>query len=756
VGGSINDGSGGIVGELNGAAITNCYAIVGGSINFGSGGIAGQSNNGTITNCYAIVGGSINDGSGGIVGQSNGAAITNCYAIVGGSINNFCGGIAGRLNRGTITNCYVNYTGNPSNIFSPSLPNGSSNNESSATAKWTLEGATHALDSYYSGNAWTNYDKSNNKTPYLLSAFNKAVSSSETVNSATGTIGLTSYGNSLLNGIVSSEQGGEWEYSSSGITYEGLSTGTYPLAIYAYNLLSDLSTFTFTNETQIKTAYNSDAASIYSVVPYMYSNTTNVNIRYIVTNRSAFTFTSDFITTLNSLSESDFNKIFKGIVSAAEWSNGPNNSNGITYIDNSDELQNYFNLQAEENIADALLDLMVNGLDQTKTISALNNIIDNDEQLSLTLLGNSNLISNNTISGTTFGEDIYIEMISNLVNNDFSGATAGSLPDSLNLDTIEEILYYTYKTEYAIDAIKYIYEYYVPPPTNVTYNINNGTKIPNILWDAPINTYGNTISGYKVELIESDTNKTYTITVSTNYLNTDDNTLLIDADNYTYKVKVYTIMAIKMSNETTETDITSIKYAIGSIDIYNPTLLSLIIGDMYDATIPTQSICFPINTKITTDQGIIFIENIIPDKHTINNKRVIAVPQAILLDKNIVCIEKDTLGYNIPSETVKISMEHKIFYKNEMIPAKYFVGKIDGVYNIPYNGEVMYNVLLENYSKMLVNRLIVETLNPDNLIAKLIIKKYTKQERNLIILKLNKCLRKNDIIGYKDICDSIN
>ena len=58
-------------------------------------------------------------------------------------------------------------------------------------------------------------------------------------------------------------------------------------------------------------------------------------------------------------------------------------------------------------------------------------------------------------------------------------------------------------------------------------------------------------------------------------------------------------------------------------------------------------------------------------------------------------------------------------YQGKMVPARKLLGKVDGVSKVPYNGDVLYNVLMEKQDKMVVNNMIVETLNPKNVLARL-------------------------------------
>jgi hypothetical protein len=54
-----------------------------------------------------------------------------------------------------------------------------------------------------------------------------------------------------------------------------------------------------------------------------------------------------------------------------------------------------------------------------------------------------------------------------------------------------------------------------------------------------------------------------------------------------------------------------------------------------------------------------------------------------------------------------------------MIKAKHLVELVENVSLVPYNGQPLYNILLEEHEKMQVNNLIVETLHPEHKVAKL-------------------------------------
>ena len=173
--------------------------------------------------------------------------------------------------------------------------------------------------------------------------------------------------------------------------------------------------------------------------------------------------------------------------------------------------------------------------------------------------------------------------------------------------------------------------------------------------------------------------------------------------------------------------------------------------------LPPSNICFPANTPILTDQGMIPIEKINPDKHTINNKKIVDITKTITLDNYLVCFKKNALGMNRPTEKTIMSKDHKVYYQGQMLEAKNFLGKFVNVIKVKYNGEILYNVLMEKYDKIYVNNLICETLHPDNIIAKLYTRKckYTNEVRDKIIALLEKCAEKKDYKTYNKMIKSI-
>ena len=138
---------------------------------------------------------------------------------------------------------------------------------------------------------------------------------------------------------------------------------------------------------------------------------------------------------------------------------------------------------------------------------------------------------------------------------------------------------------------------------------------------------------------------------------------------------------------------------------------------------PYANVCFPAKTPITTDQGVFNIENINPDIHTIDNKKIIAISRTISTEKHLVCIKPNALGPNCPSKRTIMTLLHGIYIDGKLVRAKNLINKKD-IYRISYNKEILYNVVMEKHNKMGVNNMICETMNPNTSISKIYMKQY--------------------------------
>jgi len=131
----------------------------------------------------------------------------------------------------------------------------------------------------------------------------------------------------------------------------------------------------------------------------------------------------------------------------------------------------------------------------------------------------------------------------------------------------------------------------------------------------------------------------------------------------------------------------------------------------------SYNICFLAGTLVQTDQGKIPIDEININKHTIYKQKILAITKTRNeMDESLVCFEKDSIQKNYPKKQTYITRKHKILFKNQLKHADTFVNG-SSIYFVKYNGEILYNVLLERHYTMKVHNLICETLDPQNKVA---------------------------------------
>ena len=78
--------------------------------------------------------------------------------------------------------------------------------------------------------------------------------------------------------------------------------------------------------------------------------------------------------------------------------------------------------------------------------------------------------------------------------------------------------------------------------------------------------------------------------------------------------------------------------------------------------------CFVKNTPVLTDQGIISIQKIIPNKNTINGQKIRAISKSINRNKPMITIEKYSLG-KTPICKIEVTHNHLILYNDSWIKA---------------------------------------------------------------------------------------
>lgn len=134
---------------------------------------------------------------------------------------------------------------------------------------------------------------------------------------------------------------------------------------------------------------------------------------------------------------------------------------------------------------------------------------------------------------------------------------------------------------------------------------------------------------------------------------------------------------------------------------------------LYPADYIPGNICFAAGTPIITDQGEIEIEKIDNKIHTISGKPILLITKSIGNDKSLVTFYKDALGENSPKTKTTLTENHKVMHEGELKKAITLVNGTS-IKAKPYKGEMMYNILMQNYTVVNANGMICETLDPRN------------------------------------------
>ena len=186
------------------------------------------------------------------------------------------------------------------------------------------------------------------------------------------------------------------------------------------------------------------------------------------------------------------------------------------------------------------------------------------------------------------------------------------------------------------------------------------------------------------------------------------------------------------------------------LDLHN---MKIILGSVQggsSGTSANSNICFLGSTPVETDQGREEISKLIPGYHTINKKEIKAITETITQDKYLYKIKRNAFERNKPSKDTIITGYHMIECMGLMKPVMFIKNK--KIEKIEYSGEKLYNILMNKHEIIDINRMKVETLHPNNLIARLYnnekFKNMKKEEKNSFMKKFNKRIKEQNIFAY--------
>lgn len=178
---------------------------------------------------------------------------------------------------------------------------------------------------------------------------------------------------------------------------------------------------------------------------------------------------------------------------------------------------------------------------------------------------------------------------------------------------------------------------------------------------------------------------------------------------------------------------TYLRGVVKYIKLYDGILTDSEVGDLYENYIGSGNMCFLGSEKVETDQGKIRFDKL-TTYHTIFGKTIKKITKVFNSDASLIFISKHAFGNKIPNKNTYISRNHGIYldkkfietYKLEpqihplildiagknIVRARNLI-KMKKVMEVSRNKhDLLYNVLLEEHGKMVVNGILCETLNP--------------------------------------------
>lgn len=758
--------SGGICGLIGNTNNTNTYIRVINCINVGtiigqySGGIGRSWCNGymSFTNC--INKGNITGAnSGGICGDTNRAAITGCYSS--GNITSVTsGGICGSNAGGAITNCIVYYTTNLGfpyyNTASPYVT--LTHSYSSSIAAWSDISANAVLVGYAAGvgSPGETWSSNSANTPYVLTNY-QSVAIKPTITTMTTipnkTLGMAPF----LITDPSSNSTGAFSYYSSNIDIASVSGNTITMVgagtvtITAIQASTPNYTIALTSTSFV---ISRGGPTITWTIPSVILGTTPFTVPLPTSNSTgAFTYstTSLYNASVASLSGSTITVVGVGtsLIRATQLET-TNYVSGtvVQYVTVTKGPQTItFTQPLTKVITDASFALIATSSSGLSiTYSSSNTSVASISGDTITIKG----LGDSVITASQAGNASYLEATSVLKT-----LTVSKVPQTISFD--QPLTKVITDVSFALIAT-------CSSGLNITYSSSNlsvATISNNIV---TINKHGSTLitsnqAGNTTYLPATSVSQILTITKILQTISFAEIPPKTHTD-LPFSPNATSSSGLPVSYSSSNQQVAIISSNMVNIKgIGDSVITASQGGDDIFSTAPDVSqtlisnICFLKGTPITTNQGDIPIERIDPEIHTIRNKKVVLITKTITQDKHLICFEKNALGNNIPSQKTIISKNHMIFYKGQMTKAYEFIEIIDNVHKVhkvKYDGDILYNVLMEEYDKMMVNNIICETLNPDNFVAifNKILCKSTPEKQSELIKIFNDKIIKDDIYGF--------
>jgi hypothetical protein len=318
--------------------------------------------------------------------------------------------------------------------------------------------------------------------------------------------------------------------------------------------------------------------------------------------------------------------------------------------------------------------------------------------------------------------DISLEMV--LKNKDITRNSIyfQSISDGLNSDSA----HFTFKNNGSKTLLNVRTD-------KISESTQRSVNIPNTTGDNINNINDNEFFHY-VFTIKSETNDDNEIKIYINHSTTSSNTASLDTS-LSGALRQSNLIGTQKNPE----NATYLHGVVKYIKLYEGILTDSAVETLYENYIGYGNICFLGSEKVETDQGKIRF-NELTIENTIFGKKIKKITKVYNYDSSLIFIHKNALGKKIPSVNTYISRNHGVYLDKKFIDTnklefqlhpsildidrKYIVRarnliKMKSIIEVHRSKrDLLYNVILEEEGKMVVNGIICETLSPASPFAK--------------------------------------
>ena len=120
-------------------------------------------------------------------------------------------------------------------------------------------------------------------------------------------------------------------------------------------------------------------------------------------------------------------------------------------------------------------------------------------------------------------------------------------------------------------------------------------------------------------------------------------------------------------------------------------------------------VCFPGDTPVTLTKEIKIKELVEESTQLMEENQI---HHKVRNEDSTLTVSGEMRLRKVPSRKTLITNEHLVEFHGEMVQAGELVDMVDGAFKVKYNGEPVYNVVMEKKDTMMVNGLRCETLDP--------------------------------------------